>query len=199
MIVCDVETTGLSPFKHGIISIGAVNFEHPENWYYGEGRPLANVVLDKRALEINGFTEETVKALPKPMLDVMYEFYIWVQSQPPDTPMIMGGHNVGFDYYFLLETDKNLGMKTDLWPFGHRTFDLHTVAHMHYLTKKGFMYPKTMSADYIQQKLGLPIEPTPHHALNGAVFETECFSRLMFNRNAFDDFKDRPIIDNPWI
>jgi DNA polymerase III epsilon subunit-like protein len=199
MIIVDVETTGLSPFRHGMISVGAVNFEHPEEYFYGEGRPVAEAVLDKRALEINGFTEETVRALPKAMLDVMHEFYGWLVSQPPDTPMIMGGHNVGFDYYFLLETHKKLGLKDELWLFGHRTFDLHTVAHYHYLQKKGFMYAKTMGADYIQQKLGLPIEPSPHHALNGAVFETECFARLLFNRNAFDDFKDIPIIDNPWV
>jgi len=95
--------------------------------------------------------------------------------------MIMGGHNVGFDYYFLLETHKKLGLKDELWLFGHRTFDLHTVAHYHYLQKKGSCTLRQWVQTTSNRNFGLPIEPSPHHALNGAVFETECFARLLFN------------------
>ena len=108
------------------------------------------------------------------------------------------GHNVGFDYRFLLEETDRLGLKKDLFPFRHRTIDLHTVAQMHYIMKKGFQYPKDMGADFIQGKLGLPIEPTPHIALNGAIWEAECFARLLFNRIQYADFEPYPIIDNPW-
>jgi DNA polymerase III epsilon subunit-like protein len=33
MIFVDVETTGLDSSKHGILSIGAVNFENPNNYF----------------------------------------------------------------------------------------------------------------------------------------------------------------------
>jgi len=38
MIVADIEATGLDPRKHSILSIGAVDFEHPERQFYGECR-----------------------------------------------------------------------------------------------------------------------------------------------------------------
>lgn len=199
MLVVDVETTGLNPYRNGILSIGAVNFKYPENYYYAEGRPQASVVLEKRALEINGFTEEELRALPKPMIEVMVEFYEWINQQPKDTPLIIGGHNVGFDIWFLRAEHERCGLKNSIVPFKYRGMDLHSTAMAHYALKKGFMYPGDMPADYIQEKLGLPIEPSPHNALNGAVFEAECFSRLLFNRILFTDFEQYPVKENPWI
>ena len=34
MIIVDVETTGIDPEKHSIVSIGAVDFSNPSNEFY---------------------------------------------------------------------------------------------------------------------------------------------------------------------
>ena len=36
MIIIDAEMSGLSPLKNSIVSLGAVDFAHPERKFYGE-------------------------------------------------------------------------------------------------------------------------------------------------------------------
>lgn len=198
MIVVDVETTGLVPHRHGIISLGAVNFKHPEHYFYAIGKPHPSVEVNNRALEVNGITREELQAYPDTAGDIVNQFIAWVNTQDPDTSRLMAGHNVGFDYFFLLAEMDRWGIPRNNFPFKHRTIDLHTAAQTDYVQKKGFTYFNDMPADFIQKKLGLPVEPTPHHALNGAIFESECFSRLWFGKHMFEDFKDIPIKANPW-
>ncbi len=198
MIIVDVETTGLNPYANGIISIGAVNFLHPDQYFYADGRPHNDVIVTNGALNVNGYTHGELYTLQDSIFDVMNKFIKWVNDQDIDTPRILAGHNIAFDYHFLLaEMDRNLIDRHE-FPFKHRTIDLHTIAQTHYIQKKGFQYPADMPADFIQEKLGLPREPTPHHALNGAVWEAECISRLWFNRILFTDFEQYPVKENPW-
>lgn len=37
--------------------------------------------------------------------------------------------------------------------------------------------------------VGLPSEPKPHTGINGATYEAEAFSRLIFGKLLFNDFK----------
>jgi hypothetical protein len=43
--------------------------------------------------------------------------------------------------------------------------------------------------------VGLPSEPKPHRAINGARFEAEALSRLLFGRVMFDEFYNHAIPD----
>ena len=36
MIVIDLETSGIDPMEHSILSLGAVDFDNPEYFFYGE-------------------------------------------------------------------------------------------------------------------------------------------------------------------
>ena len=198
MIIVDVETSGLVPERNGILSIGAINFKDPTQYFYGEGKPHPSVEISQGALDVNGYTREQLDEMPKTIKEVMLEFIKWVDEQDPSVPRILAGHNIGFDYYFILnELDRN-DIDRRNFPFKHRTIDLHTIAQTHYIQKKGFQYPKDMGADFIQKKLGLPVEPSPHYALNGALYEAECISRLWFDRCMFQEFEQYPIKDNPW-
>jgi len=195
-IVVDVETTGLKPWLHGIISIGAVNYDDPTQYFYGEGRPSANVEITQGALDVNGMTVESLKALPDPIVVVLSNFFAWCREQ--NTSPVLAGHNSKFDLDFITQEMERCGLKKTLNIFTHRVYDLHTVAHTHYRQWKGFWYPKDMSASFIYEKLGIPNEPTPHYALNGAIWEAEAIARLIEGVSLFDDFKDYPVKENPW-
>jgi len=41
--------------------------------------------------------------------------------------------------------------------------------------------------------VGLPSEPKPHRAINGAGFEAEALSRLLFGRVIFNEFYNHAI------
>jgi len=196
MIVVDVETTGLYPWRNGIISIGAVNYDDPEQYFFAEARPSASVEITDGALRVNGYTRESLKVLADPMVTMLSRFLAWCREQK--TSYVLAGHNSKFDLDFITQEIERCGLKKNLNPFTHRVYDLHTVAQTHYRQWMGSWYPKDMSADFIQQKLGLPVEPSPHHALNGAVYEAECIARLIEGVSLFDDFKEYPIKENPW-
>ena len=52
MIVVDLETTGVDPRKHSILSIGAVDFNNQENYFYGECRIREGALIDNYALAV---------------------------------------------------------------------------------------------------------------------------------------------------
>jgi DNA polymerase III epsilon subunit-like protein len=198
MIVIDIETTGIDPAKHGIISIGAVNFDDPNEWFYGEGRPSASVEITDGALDVNGFKREELSELPDPIVVTLSNFFRWCAVQE-STPLIIGGHNPGFDKSFIFAESERCGLRKSLNPFGYHTIDLHTVAHADYLRKQGHWYAKIMPAYHIYRQLGIPDEPKPHYALNGAVWEAEAFSRILHGKSLFvEEFEQFPVKENPW-
>jgi DNA polymerase III epsilon subunit-like protein len=197
MIVVDVETTGLIPSKHGILSIGAVNYDDPTKYFYGEGHPHESVEITQEALDINGFTLEKIRTIEKPISAVLDEFFDWCRAQ--NTSTVVAGMNARFDLDFINAECERWHITKGWNPFPHQVYDLHTLAHTHYRQWKGFWYHKGMPANFIYERLGLPHEPMPHHALNGAVYEAEAIARLIEGISLFDDFKDYPVKINPWI
>jgi len=62
MIVVDVETSGLDPQKHPIVSLSALDFSHSENKFYEECRIFKGAEIAQEALLINGFSEEELRS-----------------------------------------------------------------------------------------------------------------------------------------
>lgn len=50
-----------------------------------------------------------------------------------------------------------------------------------------------LDSDKVMKYVGIPTEPRPHKAINGALWETEAFSRLTFGRNCLPEFKQYPL------
>jgi DNA polymerase III epsilon subunit-like protein len=194
MIFVDVETTGINSSKHGIISVGAVNFENPNNYFYGEGKPCQNVQIDESSFEITGFSLKKINKFNTNIKDILINFFSWCNQQK--TSLILAACNPIFEIDFIKKECERCELPIDINPFFIQTFDLHTLAQTHFNIKNKFWYPSVMSRNFIMKYVNLPIEPYPNNALNGAVFEAEAAHRIMYNKYLFEDFKEYPVIFN---
>jgi len=192
MVVVDVETTGLDPKKYSIVSIGAVDFDNPERTFYGECRIYDGAKVSEDALKVNGFTLEEVQDPNKKSLEeIMHEFVSWL-GECEELTMI--GQNPSFDRDFINNSFWRAGID---FKFAVRTVDLHSIAFFDHL-KRGIDIPhknkhSDLSLDEIAKYAGLTEEPKPHNALNGAKFEAEAFSRIVYGKNLLHEFDNYKI------
>lgn len=195
MIVVDMESSGLDAVKHGLLSVGAVEFGNPENTFYGECRLWDGAHVDPAALVVNGFTERDAHD-PKKQTDgeLIKAFLEWSNVCSEKT---LAGQNPSADRDLLRAAAYRYHVD---WQFAFRTIDLHSVAYMHMITR-GSAVPMShghsaLSLDRILVYCGLPEEPRPHNGLRGALLETECFSRLFYDRPLLPDYHKYKI---PWV
>ena len=192
MIVFDVETSGVNIHQHGILSIGAIDFNNPKNTFYGECRLWGEGKISEESIQINDITRESADDTSKPSeVELLQSFFDWASKIEDKT---LAGHNPGFDTFFVKEATERNGLN---YPFAHRSIDLHTVAIAHILQKEED-YPRekgrtAVNSDYVMRMVGIPDEPKPHNALNGTLWEAEAFSRLLFKKNLLPQFEEYPI------
>ena len=195
MIVVDVEASGVDYNKHSIVSIGALEFENPDNRIYIECHIWDGAHIDPGALEVNGFTEEELKDKEKVSEgEAIRDFLSWSATCNERTLL---GQNVSFDRDFLKAA---AGREHLNWPLAYRTVDTHTLAVMHHI-KAGRNIPTTnyrsaLDLDAVLNYTGIPDEPAPHHALTGALSHAEVASRLLYDKKLLQEFDAFPI---PWI
>lgn len=102
----DTETTGIFPWKNGIIQIAGMieidgvvvdAFNYNCDIFPGD-------IVEKKALEVNGITMEEIAGFPKP--NVIYNMLIdkldkYVKKFNKADKFILAGYNVGFDKDFM--------------------------------------------------------------------------------------------------
>ncbi len=194
MIVVDMESSGLEPATHGLLSVGAVDFSNPNNQFYEECRLWEGAHIDPQALAVNGFTEvdahEPTKQTDKELIE---KFIAWAGQCPEKT---IAGQNPSLDRDFLRAAAYRHHIN---WEFAHHTIDLHSVAYLHMVQRKEripeIRNHSALSMSIILRYCGLPTEPRPHNGLNGAKYEAEAFSRLFYGKNFLPEFSSFAI---PW-
>lgn len=188
MIVLDIETSGLDVAENGLLSIGAVDFLHPTKTFYKECRIRQGEKIEPAALEVNGFSMDEAKSkLKMSTRDLLKEFDAWLQSR--DIKVVAGLHIAAFDVLFLVGKAAQCDVALKLHK---RSIDLHSLAYARMLSLKKVV-PLTdgwsvMDTETIFPFCGLPKEPNPHNALNGAKWEAESFSRLIHGRGLYKSF-----------
>lgn len=196
MIVIDIEGSGTEPHKHSILSIGALDLEHPDNEFYGECRIWNGAHIMDEALEVNGFTKsEATDPSKQSEADLLRAFVAWALAVHDRT---FAGQNVSYDRDMIKAAAERAG---EDYPFAHRTIDTHTLAYMH-MVVRGLTPPfdeekhrSALDLDAILSYTGIPEEPVPHNALTGAYCHAEVVSRLLFDRPLLSQFSQYPI---PW-
>lgn len=194
MIVVDVEASGTEYNKHSIVSVGALEFENPENRIYFECRMWEGAHIMDGALEVNGFTKAEITDPNKPTEEELIRNFLgWVETCKEHTLL---GQNVSFDRDFLRAAALRAHMD---WPLAYRTIDTHTLAYMHYVLR-GKSIPtankrSALDLDAVLRYVGIPEEPKPHNALTGALSHAEVASRLLYGKKMLPEFDQYAI---PW-
>lgn len=195
MIVLDVETTGTESTKHSLVSIGAVDFLNPTRQFYGMCKIWDGAHVMSEALAVNGFTEEEIRDPNKKSdAELVLEFLKWTEESEDHT---IAGQNPSFDIGFI----KSACLRNNLnFTLSHRSIDQHTTCYGH-MIKRGVVPPlknkrTDLNSDSIMTYVGIPTEPKPHIAINGAVWEAEAFSRLLYDKSLLPQFEKHKI---PWI
>src|SRR3989338_6400548 len=119
MLVVDVEASGVEPWKHSIVSLGALDLANPSNRFYEECRIWDGAHVMDEALEVNGFTKAQITdAKKQSKADLIHAFLHWSDGMEERT---LAGQNVSFDRDFLKAAAERAG-HTD-WQFAYRTID----------------------------------------------------------------------------
>ncbi len=186
-MVVDIETSGVDVRRHGILSIGAVDFSMPGNTFYGECRLRTGASLDEDALAYNGFSKAYIRSDERITEGaLMKRFAEWMKGVKDTT---IAGHNVHFDLSFLRKAAKAHRVNIS---FGNRIVDMHTLAYAS-LAGRGMEVPLQMNrtaitSDFVFRYVGLHDEPRPHNALTGAKMEAEALSRLIYGRCLLEEY-----------
>ena len=192
MIIVDIETTGTDPKKSGILSIGAIHMRDQDIRFYMECRAHEGADINPSSLAVNGVSlDEVFSVEKKSEEEALLHFSEWLKEHNEFT---IAGQNVFFDRAFL-----QAGFERNSIPLhlSARIIDLHSVAYAH-MESRGTPPPtkdgrSALGTDEVMQYVGLPPEPKPHNALNGALYEAEAFHRLLYHKNYIDDFKKYPL------
>jgi DNA polymerase III epsilon subunit-like protein len=194
MIVLDIETSGLDPETHGILSVGAFDITSGES-FYEECRLREGEKIDENALDVNGFTMDECRDKTKQSTrDLLQHFETWLKERT--IKMIGGLHVQSFDVPFLNRKATQVGLRLRLH---RRSIDLHSIAFAK-MQNLGKVVPMTdgwsvMDTDFIHPFCGLPKEPKPQNALNGAKWEAESIYRLINGKSLIKDFSRHPVPD----
>lgn len=191
MIILDVETTGQDYEKNSFFSIGAVDFSNPSNQFYGECKLPEGIEIDSGALNYNGVKLEEINSYQMEQKELLEKFLNWMTSIEDIT---VCGINVYFDVYFIEAACKRFGFKC---PISKRQVELHTLTYSDHL-RRGMKPPikngKTdIDSNFTMRYVGIPAEPMPHIAINGAKWEAEAFSRLILGKNLLAEFLQYPV------
>lgn len=164
----DLETTGLDPERHDIIEVGVVRVDGRTLEVISELElrvvPERFETAETTALEISGFDASAWTAAV-PIQDAL------AQLAPLLLGTLVAGHNVGFDWGFLVSAHRRQGLPLPEVDY-HR---LDTASLSWALASTGEL--RSMSLDPVAEHLELE-RPKPHRALADARCSLEVARRL---------------------
>lgn len=165
----DVETSGLNPSLHEIVSIGCVIFDHNTFEISDQFEFKTHINHPEQgsneAFRVNGYNEKEWKDAVS--LDIAMMEYRYRTKD-----CMFAAHNVVFDYSFIKEAFNRCGMAMT---FSRHKIDLFTLAW----AKIPSSAMEKWSLKAICEKIGIEPEPEVHTALNGAMKGYEVYKKLM--------------------
>jgi len=198
MIVLDIETSGLDYYKCGIWQIAAIEFEAPVNIFFQECRIDDEDVIEEGALKITGKSEQGLREINKQsQKELLHNFLKWTKMIKIKNFICQ---NPQFDLAFLITKIREYKFPSSLEsPIPHRAFDLHSIASLKYHQLNGrFLIEDNRSKMNLGNTLkfcGLVDTRKYHNALEDAKLTAECFSRIVYGENLFNEFNKYTIPD----
>jgi DNA polymerase III epsilon subunit-like protein len=179
----DIETTGLIPGKHGIISIAAANLIN-DDIFYEELQLEDGVEFDEIALKVNGSNKEELlarKGNPKflTLKEALIKFSKYISEKKQ---FVIIGKNPKFDYDFLSGAWKRL-LPGEKCPLTYRVINWADFALPLVLLDGKTIPENGLSSDELSAFLGVEKEPKPHIAINGALQNKKCLRAIITKYN----------------
>ncbi len=166
--ITDVETTGLDAAVHEIVEVGLVIINQQTleivDTFAAKVRPLHIERASAAALAINGYAE----ADWKDAVELCDALAIYGEKT---RDAMFAAHNVTFDWSFVHEAFRKTGVENRM---DYHRIDLFTLAWSK-LQTSGL---KKFNLNEIAKYLGIPEEPMPHRALNGAMIAYQVLRRI---------------------
>ncbi|MFT2722392.1 exonuclease domain-containing protein [Deinococcus sp. A31D244] len=170
IIFVDVETGGLDPNRHGLLSIGLV--------YWNDGLICDNKIIfvdpedkliDDSAISVNGINmqKHILIALKKDKVIKEFSDFVAKCSEKP----LLGGHNTPFDAQFL----NTYGIELrDYFQYGF--VDTKSIARA--MIHAGILRNESTSLVSLCKHFGIDIE-NPHEALSDAIATAKLYNSLL--------------------
>lgn len=169
-VVFDLETTGLSPEANEIIQIAAykVNDGVTVDRFTTYVQPIMYIPVTIQSM--TGITMEMVKDAELANV-VLPEFFDWCEELP------LVGHNVNFDYRFLLVKGNQCGVdfSLDNQRLGACTLNL----------ARKWLKLDNYKLQTVADALGVSLKGEAHHAEYDAMLTKLCFDRFLLKEPSF--------------
>lgn len=193
MIIFDLETSNIDSGTGSVLTIGAIDFDNPEDTFYGECRLREGADINPESLKITGFSLEYIMDSIKPSTtDLIRKFLNWLSEHKDQT---LAGQNPHWDLEYIKAEMKRSGI-TDI-KLGYRIIDLHSVctAKMMELGKEVPLKNNRtdINTETILVFCGLKERPGAHNGLEDSKLEAECFSRIIYGKNLLSEYSEFPI------
>jgi DNA polymerase III epsilon subunit-like protein len=193
MISIDCEMTGLDFDKCAVISVGAIDLKNPERRIYIEMQPFDGAEIVDEAMAVNGFTKDQVFSFTKTQKEGLEELKKFLDESESRTVL---GQNVATDVYFLNKAFERAQIECRI---PYRVLDLHSmICAKLLLNNEGIPMlerKSTLNLDKLLNMAGIPEEPKPHIAINGALSAAEVYFRLIQGKAVLPEFTQYEIRD----
>lgn len=175
LVVIDVETSGLCPKTHSLLEVGLVTTAWAPRQFKLFVRPdhdAGPMTWQGEASNMFAGRREQWEVDAVPYLDAYEELSDWTAQF--DTPVMLVGHNVGFDISFLKQLSRGGNLPANV---SHRSIDTHTLAMAVY-AREGKAMPNGLTALLVDNNVAVE-EGDRHTALGDAIATRKLYLRLM--------------------
>lgn len=168
LVAIDVESSGVNPLKNQILSISLVPFdetiERLEIFIHHDTLVWNNAAKKYFKRYKNKWGERAVSPLRA------FEIISSYVGQFRHKPIVLVGHNVGFDYSFLKQLAYLAG-EDEFEDISHRTFDTHSALYVLYLS--GLIGKSALTSDGAFEHFNINIDPLERHTATGDAIATK--------------------------
>lgn len=176
----DLETTGLSPKRNGVLEIGAViEYSNVCEEFLFRCRPFEGDVITQAALDVNKLTEEKISSFPSPLKahgDLVTHLSRHVDRYNKRDKLFFIAYNANFDSQFLREFFKKAGDEYYGSYFWHPFIDVMTMTALRLMNVRHEM--SSFHLDDAARRVGIAVDEEKRH---GAMYDIELTRKLYYS------------------
>jgi DNA polymerase III epsilon subunit-like protein len=165
----DIESSGPTPGKYSMLSLGACVVGKPDEAFYVELKPISKEFIPD-ALKVSGFDLDRLEKEGKSPREAMTAFRSWVEKVAADHKAVFVGFNACYDWQFV---NWYLESFTGGNPFGFGGIDIKS----YFMGLSGVSWAKTTSSQLPSEFQ--PDVPQTHNALEDARAQASIFQKLL--------------------